>query len=40
MQSPCSARMMRSTPKVGASAAPIVGATTRVLASTIERLRP
>src|SRR6266849_6335375 len=40
MQSPCSARNPSSSAKLGASAAPMVGATSSELASTIERLRP
>ncbi len=40
MQRPWSARNTSSTAKVGASAAPMVGATSSELASTIERLRP
>ena len=40
MQSPCKARNTSSSAKVGASAAAIVGGTSSVLASTIDRLRP
>src|SRR5438093_10327618 len=40
MQRPCSARNANNSPKLGARAAPIVGATSSELASTIERLRP
>src|SRR5438445_13298263 len=40
MHRPCSARNASRSPKLGASAAPIVGATSSELASTIERLRP
>src|SRR6058998_1990700 len=40
MHSPCSERKASKRPKLGASAAPIVGGTRIVLASTIERFRP
>src|SRR6476646_4529836 len=40
MQRPWSARNASRRPKLGASAAPTVGATSSALASTIERLRP
>jgi len=40
MHKPCAARHARSTPKLGASPAAIVGRTSSALATTIDRRRP